>query len=288
MPDLIHIVMFYNEGVVFQTTFDQPINIPEVGMNLVEILNHLKKLFELIQFQTDPYKKLIYETANFIVIILKLGENSNIALFFKKGESPPQISSIQWYLYRIEELIDTDKIELEKNRLGLKKKELNALKTASKANLREIELRKQELANLELKIKELEEKISKKKTELQHEDIIQEKFEQIIEQTKEVIEDVETKEIKKTLQEELKDDKKDLKTIGKTLSKEEKQIGKMENQIKDIETKKESIFSEIGAILEKNKVIQEKISERSTEINKLDKKIRQLENEKFKRKFIKD
>jgi uncharacterized protein YoxC len=286
LPDLIHVVMFYNEGTVFETTFEQPINIPELGSNLAEALKRTRKLFEIAQIHIESYKKFIYETDHFIVIILKLGENSNIALFFKKGEATPDISNIRRYLFRIEDLMDTDKLDLEKHALELKKQEVNEFETQIKANLDAIEQMKREISDLDLEIQKFEKEITDKKTDIQYEDTIQEKFEQLIEQTQEVIEDVETKEIKKTLEKELKEDKKDLKTIGKTLSKEEKVIDKLEDRIQDIEEKKQDILSDINAILEQNKNLQEKINTKATELAALEEKIQQLEKEKFERKFL--
>jgi len=113
LPEVLHIVMFYNNGTVFQTTFEQDINIPKLGENLTELLNHIKNVYEICNFKLDDYKKLIFETEDISVIILKLGEESNIALFFKKEEvTDIKLSSIRRYLTRIEELIDMNEKEI--------------------------------------------------------------------------------------------------------------------------------------------------------------------------------
>jgi hypothetical protein len=105
--------MFYNNGTIFQTTFEQDINIPKLGENLAEILNHIRKLYEISNYSFEDYKKIIFETDDMSIIILKLGEDSNIALFFRKEEEKElKLTAIRRYITRIEELIDMDEREL--------------------------------------------------------------------------------------------------------------------------------------------------------------------------------
>ncbi len=114
LPEVLHIVMFYNNGIIFQTTFEQDINIPKLGENIAKMLSHVQKLYEICNFDLVDYKKLIFETENISLIIIKLGENSNLGLFFKKEEDKDlKLNAIKRYLSRIEELIDMDKAELE-------------------------------------------------------------------------------------------------------------------------------------------------------------------------------
>ncbi len=105
--------MFYNNGTIFETTFSQDINIPKLGENFAEILERFRKLYELLNFELIRYEKLIFETENISIFIIKLGEESNIALFFQK-EEPTDINlkPIRKHLDRIQELIDMDKEEL--------------------------------------------------------------------------------------------------------------------------------------------------------------------------------
>ncbi len=113
IPEIVHVAMFYNNGTIFNTTFEQEINIPKVGENLARMLDRFRRLYELLNFEHKDYKKVILETEDVFTIVLKLGEESNIALFFKAGDVKDiNISSIQRYLKRIEELIDMDKKEL--------------------------------------------------------------------------------------------------------------------------------------------------------------------------------
>jgi len=124
LPEVLHIVMFYNNGTIFQTTFEQDINIPKLGENIAEILSHVQKLYEICNFDLVDYKKLIFETENISLIIIKLGENSNLGLFFKKEEDKDlKLNAIRRYLSRIEELIDMDKAELERQALENKEED---------------------------------------------------------------------------------------------------------------------------------------------------------------------
>ena len=110
LPELLHVVMFYDDGIVFQSSFEKEksVNIPQVGTNLSEILKHIQKLLEIGVLEMEPYTKLIYETRKIVVMVIKLGEKSNIALFFRKGGEEPDLSSIKRYLQNIQRLIDSD------------------------------------------------------------------------------------------------------------------------------------------------------------------------------------
>lgn len=115
LPDVIEVVMFYNNGIIFQTTFEQSINIPKLGEHLSELIDHFKKIHEICNLHAEEYQKIIFESENVSMVIFKLGEDSNIALFFKRKDVERiKFSAIKKYLERIEELIDMDKKELEK------------------------------------------------------------------------------------------------------------------------------------------------------------------------------
>ena len=117
LPEVIHVVMFYNNGTVFQCTFDQQYNIPKLGEHLAETLRQVFEVYKACNFDYSEYKKLIFETDKISVIILKLGEESNIALFFEKEMDIDQkLKSIRKYVKRIEELIDMDQSEIEDER----------------------------------------------------------------------------------------------------------------------------------------------------------------------------
>ncbi|MFX1273557.1 MAG: hypothetical protein ACFFBP_18330 [Promethearchaeota archaeon] len=113
LPEVIHVVMFYNNGTVFQTTFEQHYNVPKLGEHLAEALDKIFKVYETCNFDYSDYKKLIFETDKISVMILKLGEDSNIALFFEKQlDIDQKLKSIRRYIKKIEELIDMDLSEI--------------------------------------------------------------------------------------------------------------------------------------------------------------------------------
>jgi len=126
LPEVEHVVMVYNDGTVFHTTFKN-INKPKLGENIAKTLNYLKKMYKTCDYDFEDYKKLMFETDDVSVIILKLGENSNLALFFRKrGE--PRIRSIRRYLERVEEILDIDRGELVVRELESKENQLRELK----------------------------------------------------------------------------------------------------------------------------------------------------------------
>lgn len=139
LPEVMHIVMFYDNGTIFQTTFEQEINIPKLGKNLGEVLNHMRKLYEISQIPLKSYEKVIFETDDASIMILKLGEESNIALFFKNEEDEMlKISKIRRYLKRIEDLIDMDKREILLQEILAKEEELKSLEEKSKETIEKI------------------------------------------------------------------------------------------------------------------------------------------------------
>ncbi|MCJ7650038.1 MAG: hypothetical protein MUP85_15610 [Candidatus Lokiarchaeota archaeon] len=159
LPEVMHVVMFYDNGTIFQTTFEQDINIPKLGENLAEVLNHMRKLYEISQISLKSYEKIIFETDNISIMILKLGEESNIALFFKKEEDDRlKISNIRRYLKRIEDMIDMDKMEIGFQEILNKEEELKKLEEKGK----EIQEIINDLREKEFKInkEELNQKVS--------------------------------------------------------------------------------------------------------------------------------
>ncbi len=150
LPEVKHIVMFYNNGIIFQTTFEQEINIPKLGENLAAILNHARKLYDVSHYNFDNYKKIIFETYDMSIIILKLGEDSNIALFFKKEEEKElKLTAIKRYITRIEELIDMDERELILQDILAKEEEIKQLKELLAEKEKVTEELNAELKNME-------------------------------------------------------------------------------------------------------------------------------------------
>jgi len=142
--------MFYNNGTIYQTTFEQEINIPKLGENLAEVLNHIRNLYDICNYNFDDYKKIIFETDEMSVIILKLGEDSNIALFFKKEEEKElKLTAIKRYMNRIEELIDMDERGLIIQDIIVKEEEIKHLKEELHEKKETIEKLSKELNNIE-------------------------------------------------------------------------------------------------------------------------------------------
>ncbi len=129
LPEVEHIVMFYNDGTVFHTTFEQ-INIPKLGENISETLAYMRRMYEICNYDWEDYNRLVFDTNDVSVIILKLGENSNLALFFrkirKKGEL--RIHTIRRYLEKVEDFLDIDRDELVIQEVELKEDQLDEFK----------------------------------------------------------------------------------------------------------------------------------------------------------------
>lgn len=155
LPEVKHVAMFYNNGTIFQTTFEQEINIPKLGKNLTEVLNHVRKIYEICDYSFEYYNKIIFETDDMSIIILKLGEDSNIGLFFKKEEEKElKLTAIKRYMTRIEELIDMDERELIIQDIIAKEEEIKNLKE-------ELNTKKEEIEKLHADLKNMEEVIIK-------------------------------------------------------------------------------------------------------------------------------
>ncbi|MEJ2250071.1 MAG: hypothetical protein P8Y70_14300 [Candidatus Lokiarchaeota archaeon] len=195
LPEVIHIVMFYNNGTIFQTTFDQEINVPKLGENIAEVLEHVRKVYEFCNFKLDPYKKLIFETDNVSMIILKLGEDSNIALFFEKEEDKElRLTSIKRYLNRIEELIDTDIKELklqeilnlegEIKSLNSKLNEMNASKSHFEEELSSNIIEENKKDEILLNIAQINSEIEKISDQINHKEFELNELKKDIEGTK--------------------------------------------------------------------------------------------------------
>ena len=115
IPGVKHVVLFYNNGSIFQTTFSpEEVNIPDLGRDLANLVNGFEDVLKESQFTPTPFQKLIYETSHIVVIIIALGEDSNLALFLEGSKRAEfSIESIRTYLERIKDLIDTDQAEIE-------------------------------------------------------------------------------------------------------------------------------------------------------------------------------
>lgn len=108
--------MFYTNGTVFQSTFGNEFNIPKLGEDLAQIIQKFSNLIQLYDKEEIDYRKIIYETDKYIIVIIKLGEDSNLALLLdNRVTGDIKIGPIRQYLSKLEEMIDMDKEEI-KNR----------------------------------------------------------------------------------------------------------------------------------------------------------------------------
>ena len=81
----------------------------------------------------SDYKKLIFETDEISTIILKLGEDSNLALFFQKElDIDQKLKSIRRYIKKIENLIDMPRIDIYFQELEKNEEEIKELQTKQK------------------------------------------------------------------------------------------------------------------------------------------------------------
>ena len=113
LPGVMEIIMFYNDGTIFQTTLPPNCNIPEFGNDLCQTLVSLAHVLGLYDKKTNQYRKLFYETDKYLLVIIKLGEDSNLALILDntlQGEF--QIAPIQQYIQRLQDLLDMDREEI--------------------------------------------------------------------------------------------------------------------------------------------------------------------------------
>jgi len=114
LPGLLDYIIFYNTGIVFQSTCPEKANVPAICANLNEIIKIFKQSLSCYDNTSNEYQKIIFETQKYITIILKLGKNSNLALFFdKEVVDEVNIRPIQENLSKLEELIDMDKGDLD-------------------------------------------------------------------------------------------------------------------------------------------------------------------------------
>nr|MDO8119384.1 hypothetical protein [Candidatus Sigynarchaeota archaeon] len=82
LPDVLHVLMFYNDGTVFQSTLEgEELNMPKLGNDLAGLISHVKNIIEHVKLGAGVYEKLIFQTNDVIVVVLHLGEDSNVALF---------------------------------------------------------------------------------------------------------------------------------------------------------------------------------------------------------------
>lgn len=236
---LIHIASFYDDGTVFESTFEPPLNIPKIGESLSESIKYLEKLFELCQFEKEQYQNIIYETKNVQVVVLKSGEQSNVALLFRKGEDLPDISEIRRHLGKFEIIVDMDKLQLKKYTLEEQKKELAQLQQILQSKVEEIERIKSEITNYESKFTEINEIISSKRQSLEVQGLASEKIDELereSENYKTNLKDIESK--KQALLSNIASLVEESKKLKDKISEKSTEISALEEEIRQKEMEK--------------------------------------------------
>ncbi|MHA1974348.1 MAG: hypothetical protein ACTSW1_15215, partial [Candidatus Hodarchaeales archaeon] len=114
LPEVENIVVFNKFGTVLQTTFDKSLNIPKIGKNISKILDNILALYDTCNYDYSKFNRILFDTDGISILILKLGEDTYLAFFFRKilEKDEPQIDSVQRYLKQIEELLDVSSLEL--------------------------------------------------------------------------------------------------------------------------------------------------------------------------------
>ncbi|MCK5142016.1 MAG: hypothetical protein KAQ70_07470, partial [Candidatus Heimdallarchaeota archaeon] len=281
LPEVEHIAMFFDDGTVFQTTFEQfeeSVNIPKLGDDLADILSSFRKLYEVCNYDFKNYNQLLFDTESVDVLILKLGENSNLALFFRKlvVDGELQINTIQKYITKIEKLMDIGQMDLIERDIRRKdrdlkhlyehmdeklekQKELQMLLGASKSDISDIEKIESEIHELTENIKQLE-----LEKEQSVEEISQIKDKLVLEEER--IELV-SKEVK------IKQDT--VKDLKRSLRENNKKIQTLENspeEDKD-ETKLQDLITETEEIAEKSEIAEQNVLDIKEELDNLKQKL---------------
>ncbi|MHA1227818.1 MAG: hypothetical protein ACTSPV_13810 [Candidatus Hodarchaeales archaeon] len=129
LPEVENIIVFNSFGTVLQTTFDKSLNIPKIGKNISKILDNILALYKSCKYDYSQFNRILFDTEGISILILKLGEDTYLAFFFKKilEEDEPQIDSVKRYLKQIEELLDVSNLELLEQEKEEKREELVSL-----------------------------------------------------------------------------------------------------------------------------------------------------------------
>ncbi|NPD88819.1 MAG: hypothetical protein HGN29_08835 [Asgard group archaeon] len=277
LPEVEHIVMFYNDGIVYQTTFEQfeeSVNIPKLGNDLSNILSNLRTLYEICNYNYKGYNQLLFDTDEIDVLILKLGENSNLALFFRKSleDGEIRIKNIQKYITKIEKLIDIGQMDLFEKDIRSKERDLKSLYEEM-----EVKLEKQKSIQILLgassddmkDAEKIEKEIEDLNSEIQKQEIEKDQRTEEITRLNEKIMfeeeriDLLSKELKLK-----KDDVKDLKKIFKEKTERRNSLETIEIEERD-EEKFQDILTEINGINEKLEIAQHKVKDTEVDLDLL-------------------
>jgi chromosome segregation ATPase len=281
LPEVEHIAMFFDDGTVFQTTFEQfeeSVNIPKLGEDLADILSSFRKLYEICNYDFKNYNQLLFDTESVDILFIRLGENSNLALFFRKlvVDGELQINSIKRYVTKIEKLMDIGQMDLIERDIRrkdrdlkhlyenmdeklAKQKELQTLLGASKSDISNIE-------KIELEIQELTDSIKKLEVEK----------EQSVEETSQIKDKLVLEEERiELVSKEVKIKQDTVKDLNRTLRENNKKKQILENapeEEKDA-SKLQVLIAETEEIAEKSEIAEQKVLDIKIELDNLKQKL---------------
>lgn len=104
-------MLVHQDGTVIQTDFQPPINIPKVGDNIVDMVKHFRTFMDLCKYEGELYQKQVLETANMIVIFVRLDEVNHLGLFFKKDQI--QVDKIHFLEQTLRTIEEIEKMKTE-------------------------------------------------------------------------------------------------------------------------------------------------------------------------------
>lgn len=113
IPEIIHYILFFQDGIVIKTSFTEENNIPELGKNAGEIIEKCQQFLLLTGIESKDYRKIVYEGIRWMLFILQVGEQSHLALIMQHPSKEVPLQPIRKYLELIENAIDISQEELE-------------------------------------------------------------------------------------------------------------------------------------------------------------------------------
>ena len=122
IPSVKTVLAFYNDGTVFYSGFKKEAipSVPDLGDACAKIIENFKNIYDMIKSGRQDlgdysYKQITFSSNGLGIMIIHLGEESNIALFFDKlSINKVNLGCIETDLSQIEDIMDTTDSELEK------------------------------------------------------------------------------------------------------------------------------------------------------------------------------
>lgn len=107
LPGVQSVSLFYDNGIIYQTTINHELDIPVIGKNLAHFVQEMQLLAENCKDPEDKYQKMTIDTEKSVYIILRLGEQSNMALKFIKAEyQKNSLGKIEEIIEKLKNVVD--------------------------------------------------------------------------------------------------------------------------------------------------------------------------------------